>query len=77
MKYDHLFDPGGEGVYLGGQRVGPGEHHGEQEGVVLGEVPGERLLQEARLGAHLAAGQGRQRVGVTLPGDQAGQHVAA
>jgi len=54
---DRLFDPGGEGVDLGGQRVDPGQHHGQQKRVVLGEVPGERLLQDARFGAHRAAGR--------------------
>jgi hypothetical protein len=74
---DRLFDPGGEGADLGGQRVDPGQHHGQQKRVVLGEVPGERLLQDARFGAHRAAGQGGKGVGAALPADEGVQHVAA
>src|SRR5262249_19175929 len=67
---DRLLDPGGEGVYLGGERVDPGKHHGQQEGVVLGEVPGERLGQDALFAAHGSAGQAGEHVGIALPGDQ-------
>jgi hypothetical protein len=55
---DGLADPGGEGIDLGGERVDPGQHHAQHEGVVIGEVPGERLLQDAGLGAHVPVGQG-------------------
>jgi hypothetical protein len=45
--------------------------------VVVGEVAGERLLQQADLGSHAAPGQLRQHLRVTLAGDQRGQHVAS
>jgi hypothetical protein len=72
-----VFDPGGERIDLGGERAGAAGHHARQERVVAGEVPGERLPQDAHLGAHLLAGQVRERVRVALPGDQGGQHVPA
>ena len=72
-----LPDPGGEGGDLGGDRVDPVQHHARQEGVVIGEVPGQGLLKHAVLSAHAAAGQLRQRAGVTLPADQGVEHGAA
>jgi hypothetical protein len=77
VRGDGLADPGGEGIDLGGERVDPGQHHAQHEGVVIGEVPGQRLLQDAGLGAHAPAGQGGQFVRVALPADQGGEHVPA
>ena len=77
VRGDGLLDPGGERSDLGGERVDAVEHHAQQESVVIGEVPGERLLQDTHLGAHLLAGQVRERVRVALPGDEGGQHVPA
>ncbi len=42
---DHLLDLVFECGDVGVQRVDPGEHRGQQEPVVVGEMPGERLLQ--------------------------------
>jgi hypothetical protein len=53
---DGLLDPGRERVDLGGERVDAAEHHAQQERVMLGEVAGQRLAQDAGLGAHLLAG---------------------
>jgi hypothetical protein len=77
VRGDGLADPGGEGIDLGGGRVDPGQHHARHEGVVIGEVPGQRLLQDAGLGAHVLAGQASQLVRVALPADQGGEHVPA
>src|SRR4029077_914119 len=77
VRGDGLADPGGEGIDLGGERVDPGQHHAQHERVVIGEVPGERLLQDARLGAYVPAGQGGQLVRVGLPGDEGVQHGPA
>jgi hypothetical protein len=43
---DGVLDPGGELVDLGGEGVDAGEHHGQQERVVIGEVPGQRRAQD-------------------------------
>jgi hypothetical protein len=49
----------------------------QHERVVPGEVPGERFLQGAGLGAHLPAGQPGQLARVGLPGDQGVEHGPA
>jgi len=49
VRGDGFLDPGGE-------RVGPVEHHAQREGVMFGEVPGERLAQDAHFGAHAFPG---------------------
>ena len=77
VRGDGLADARGEGIDLGGERVDPGEHHAQHECVVIGEVPGERLLQDAGLGAHVPVGQGGQLVRVALPGDQGIEHGPA
>ena len=74
---DRLIDPPGQILDLGGERVGPVEHHLQQVAVVVTEMPGERLLQDALLAAHGPAGQLGQHVRVALPGDQRVQHVPA
>jgi hypothetical protein len=72
---DRFFDPGGERIDLGGERVGAVEHHAQQERVVVGEVPGQRLLQDAHLGAHLLAGEVGERARVALPSNERSEHV--
>jgi len=52
------------------------EHLGQQERVVVAETAGERLLQVGDLAAHPAARELGEHLGVALPGDQRGQHVA-
>lgn len=69
---DCLFDPGGEGVDLGGRRVGPGQRHGQQKRV----VPGECLLQTLVLRAS-CRGPGLPAPPGCAAGDEGGQHVAA
>ena len=72
---DLLLDPRVEGGDIGGDRIDTADHLPQQERVMAGEITGERLLQHRDLLAHGAPGQLRQRLGVTLPGDQRGQHV--
>ena len=43
------------------------KHGGQQEGVMVGELPGEGLLELAQLGAQPRAGQLRQPVGCRNP----------
>ena len=49
VRGDGFLDPGGE-------RVGSVEHHAQRECVMFGEVPGERLAQDAHFGAHAFPG---------------------
>src|SRR5215469_12671905 len=65
-----LLDPPGQRLDLGGQRIGAVEHHAQQVAVVVAEMPGQRLDQDALLAAHGGAGQVGQHVRVALPGDQ-------
>jgi hypothetical protein len=74
---DRLLDLGVEFGDVGAGLVDAVKHGGQQEGLVVGEVAGEGLLQQAALGAQAGAGQLRQRLGVALPSDQGGQHVPA
>jgi hypothetical protein len=74
---DCLAGPGGELLNLGGESIDAVQHHGPQVAVVVAEMPGERLGQDAHLAAHAATGQLRERAGVTLPGDQRFQHRPA
>jgi hypothetical protein len=71
---DQLGKLGVEVGEVGVQRVGPAQHLGEQEGVLVGEEPGERLRQRAEFGARPGTGQLREDLGVALSGDQRGQH---
>src|SRR5664280_617404 len=57
--------------------VDAGEHLGQQEAVVVGEVSDERLLQLGDLGAHPGPCHLSQDLGVAFTGDQGGQHLAA
>ena len=41
---DHLLDPGVQLGDVGVDRIDTGQHLGQQERMVIGEVPGERLL---------------------------------
>ena len=43
---DQLLDPGLDRGDVGAGLVDPGEHGAQQERVVVGEVPDERLLQQ-------------------------------
>jgi len=70
-------DPGVKVGDVGAGLVDPGEHLGQQERVVVAEPTGERLLQVGDLAAHPAPGELGEHLGVALPGDQRGQHVAA
>lgn len=74
---DLLLDSGIQGGDVGAERVDPGQHSPEQEGVVVGEVTDERLLQLADLAAHPAPGHLSQHLGVTLAGDHRLHHVPA
>jgi len=71
---DQLLELGVELGQVGIQRVHPGQHLGQQQGVLVGDQPSERLLQQRQLGAHPSTGQLRQDLGVALSGDQRGQH---
>jgi hypothetical protein len=71
---DQLLELGVELGEIGVQGVHPAQHLAQQEGVLVGKEPTERLLQQRQLGAHPSTGQLRQTLGVTLPGDQRGQH---
>jgi hypothetical protein len=51
---DQLLDLGVELGQVGVQLVHPGQHLGQQEGVLVGEEPTERLHQRAEFGAHRA-----------------------
>ena len=71
---DQRLELGVELGQIGIQRVHPGQHLAQQEGVLVGEEPGERLLQQRQFGAHPRTGQLRQPLGVAFPGDQRRQH---
>jgi hypothetical protein len=71
---DQLLDLGVQRGDVGVDGTGPGQHPPQQKGVVVGEVPGERLFQGGQLGPHPALGQLRQRFGVALPSDQRRHH---
>jgi hypothetical protein len=64
---DRFLDPPGQRLDLGAQPIDAVEHHAQQVAVMVAEVPGQRLLQDADLLAHGAAGHPGQHVGVTLP----------
>jgi hypothetical protein len=57
--------------------VDAGKHPLQQEGVMVAEAADEGLGQLGGLGAQAGACQLRQDFGVTLPGDQRGQHGPA
>ena len=77
VRGGHLLDPLIQRGDVGVDSVGPGQHLGQQERVVIGEVAGERLLQRGDLAAHHTPRQLRQRFRIALPADQRGQHLAA
>ena len=68
---DQLGKLGVELGQVGIQRVHPGQQLGQQEGVLVGEEPGERLLQQRQLGAHPSTGQLRQTLGSRSPATSA------
>ena len=51
---DLLIDPGLHDVDVGGDAVDAGQHGAQQERVVIGEPPGERLLQPPGLGPQIS-----------------------
>jgi hypothetical protein len=73
-RADQRLDPGVERGDVAAQRVDPVQHPGQQEAVMVGEEPGERLRQQRPLGPHPRTGQLRQPLGVAFPGQQRGQH---
>ena len=73
---DQLLDPGGELGGLAGQGVDLVQQHPGELGVVVVELPGQRLDQPVVLGPHPAAGQAGQHLRVPLAADQRLQHVA-
>jgi hypothetical protein len=70
-------DPCVQGGDIGADRISPGQHLAQQERVMVGEIAGERLLQQGDLLAHAAPGQLGQHRGAALAGDQCGHHVPA
>src|SRR5207247_5863112 len=68
---DRLADPGGELFDLGGEGIDAAEHHGQQVAVVVAELPGERLGQDADLAAHPGPGQLREHAGSRCPATSA------
>ena len=70
-------DVGLQGGDVGTGLVDAGKHRLEQEGVVLGEVPGERIPEPAALAAHAAPRQLGQHHWILFPGHQRGQHGPA
>ena len=65
---DQLGELGVELGEIGIQPIHPGQHLGEQEGVLVGEEPGERLRQRAEFGAQPGPGQLGEDLGVALSG---------
>jgi hypothetical protein len=72
---DQLLDPALDADDVGVDRIHPGQHRGQQERVMVGEVPGERLLQPTDLAAQARTGQLRQHLRVPLTRDQRGHHL--
>jgi hypothetical protein len=70
-------DPGLHRGDVGAGVVDTIQHRLQQEGVMVVEAATEGLFQLAELGTQTAAGQLRQHLGVTLAGDQRGQHGPA
>jgi hypothetical protein len=71
---DLLLDPGVDGGDVGAQGVDAGQHPAQQEGVVLGEVADEGLLEHGDLASHPGVGQLRQHLRVALAADQRIEH---
>lgn len=69
-----LLDLGVEVGDVRAELVDPGQHLGQQEPVVVGEVAHERFLQ-GRDGAYPGPGQLGQDLGVALPADHRSHHV--
>ena len=68
---DQLGKLGVEVGQVGVQGIHPGQHLGEQEGVLVGEEPSERLHQRAEFGAQPGAGQLREDLGSRSPATSA------
>ena len=73
-RRDHLIDPGGEVVDLGGQGADLVQQDLGQLAVVVAELAGQGLHQRVVLDPQPALGQAGQSEGVTLPGDQRLDH---
>jgi hypothetical protein len=74
---DLLFDLGLDRGDVGAGLVDTSQHPLQQKGVMVAEAAGEGLYQPAALAAHAPLGQLGQHPGVTLAGDQRGQHRPA
>lgn len=57
-----------------GDHIDAAQHLGEQERMMLIEVPAERFLEQANLGAHPGPRQLGEHLGIAFPGDQSGHH---
>jgi hypothetical protein len=73
-RAEQRLDPGVEHGDVGAQLINPVQHPGQQEGVMVGEEPSERLRQQRPLGAHPSTGQLRQPLRVAFPGQQRLKH---
>ena len=73
---DHFLDGGLQLGDVGAERVDPGQHLGQQQPVMIGEIPRERLLQLCFLRAHPAPGHRRENLRVTLAANQCLHHLA-
>jgi len=71
---DQLLELGVELGQVGVQLVHSGQHLAQQEGVLVGEEPSERLHQRTEFGAQPGTSQLREDLRVTLSGHQRGQH---
>ncbi|HTE68730.1 MAG TPA: hypothetical protein VK942_08235, partial [Actinomycetes bacterium] len=73
---DQLLELGVELGEVGIQRVHPAQQLAQQEGVLVGEAPGERLLQQRQLGAlSVDAGVVEASAQVLEPCGRVGQRV--
>ena len=70
-------DLGAEVDDVRAENVDAGEHLGQQELVVVGEVPHEGLLQRGDLGPHPCPGRLGQDLRVALPAGQGSHHLSA
>jgi hypothetical protein len=70
---DQLLDPGLKGGDVGAGLVDPAQHGAQQERLMVGEAPDERLLQKRDLDPHPGSGQLCHHCRVAFPCDQRGQ----
>jgi hypothetical protein len=78
VRRGQCLDGGGERGDLGAVVAGGRQHHRQHGGVLAGEERAvQRVFQPGDLGAHAAAGQLGQGLGVALPGGEGAEHVPA